>query len=192
MQLPDFISNISIVDILSIIAVICVIVFLVKKAVGLAIAIIAILVIFQIGFNFTGANVKDSADKYLDPGTSNAVTSFLDDFAKRRDENGVVDTKQMYNSLVDAAGKTVEFAGDVITPDNIGKLADGIGDALKSAGVKDISVGELSKIIADRFEKSIDDIEVQELVQRVEEQMSYVDVTQGVQETQENLDNQEG
>lgn len=170
--MPDFIGNISLVDILVVIAIICVLVFLVKKAVGLAIGIIAILLIFQIGFRLTGQDVQGNADKYLEPDAANAITSFFDDFAKRRDENGVVDTDKVYDSLIDATGKVVDVAKTVITPENIGKMADGIGNALRNAGVKDISVEELATIVGEKLELAANDPQVQEIVEKVQEQIS--------------------
>lgn len=170
--MPEFIGNMSLIDVLSIIAIICIIVFLVKKAVGLAIGIIAILLIFQIGFRFTGQDIKDNADKYLEPDAANAVTAFFDDFAKRREENGVVDTEGVYDSLIDATGKVINVAKDVITPENIGKMADGIGNALRSAGVQDISMEELANIIGEKLGKAPDDPQVQEIAEKVQEQIS--------------------
>lgn len=167
-------ENISLIDVLTVIIIICILVFLVKKAVGLAIGLIAILLVFQIGFNFAGKDVKDSADKYLEPEAANAVTEFFDDFAKRREENSVVNTEEIYDTMVSTAKKGLEFVGDVITPENIAKLSEGISNALREAGVQDISLEELAQIIGDKIGKAPDDPQVQEIAKNVQNSISKV------------------
>ena len=76
------ISSEQIILIIKIILIVVIIAFLIKKAIKIAFALIAILIIFQVGFMMTGTDLNERLhlDKYLKPDTNKAVTSFFDDF----------------------------------------------------------------------------------------------------------------
>lgn len=169
----EFLSNISLIDIAIVILIIAAIVFLVKKAVGLAIGIIVILVVFQVGFNLTGQDIKDKGlEQYVGTEANNAIVSFFDDFDKRRDSTSVVDTDKLYEGMKQGVGTVIDIASNVITPENIESLSDGISDALKEAGVKDVTLKDLCDIIAAKTGTDPDNETVQEIAKQVQDKIA--------------------
>lgn len=86
-----------------IVLAIVVIGYLIKTATKLAIAIIAIIVLFGAGFIWgpNDFNEKLGLNKILKPEYSEKVDNFIDTFDKKRDENSVIDQdklEEVYNN----------------------------------------------------------------------------------------------
>lgn len=170
--MDEFLSNISLIDIAVFVLIIAAIIFLVKKAVGLSIGIIVVLIIFQIGFNINGQDVKNqNLDKYIGTDANNAIVGFFDDFDKRREANAVVDTDKLYENVKGGVGTVIDIASNVITPENISSISRGISDALKEAGVKDVSLKDLCDIIAAKTGAEPDNETVQEIAKQVQDNL---------------------
>lgn len=179
--MQEFLQNVNLSDIVIVLVVVILIVCLIKKAVKLAIGVILIFFIFQVGFMLNGdqINEKFGLNKYLNPEVSNTVTNFLNDFASRRDEMGVVDTEKIYNTMVDvkdeAVDATVKFFKENLTKENLQKFSDGLAEKLHEAGLDDISLDDLIKVIADKLGTTTDDPAVTAMAESVKGSLNKIE-----------------
>lgn len=165
--MDEILSQISLADILFVIIIAAIIIFLVKKMIGLAIGIVAIFLLFQIGFMFAGDDMTNLIGKYVGPETAESIGSFFDDFAARRDENAIVDTDAVYDDMKGVLNTGIEVVKDVFTPENIKTFSSSLADVLKEAGYDDITMDELVNVIADEIGTTPDDEVVQEIANEV-------------------------
>lgn len=165
--MDEILSQISLADILFVIIIAAIIIFLVKKMIGLAIGVVAIFLLFQIGFMFAGDDMTNLIGKYVGPETAESIGSFFDDFAARRDENAIVDTDAVYDDMKGVLNTGIEVVKDVFTPENIKTFSSSLADVLKEAGYDDITMDELVNVIADEIGTTPDDEVVQEIANEV-------------------------
>lgn len=176
--LEGLLQNITIVDVITFAIIIFVICFLIKKVVGLALGVLAIFVLFQVGFMVTGTDVQDKTnlENYVEPTVMEKVVSFFNDFEARRNENALVDADAVYDDMLSTADKAVEGLKSVLTEENFNKLSDSISSALIDAGVKDISLDELTKILAEKLETSLEDPMVMEMANSIKDEIMNLEV----------------
>ena len=105
--------------IITIVLVVTIVVFLFKRLLKVAIAVGAILLLFNVGFVMNGTEVRDflGLDNFLDKKQAENVEYYLNDFDEKRDEYGVVDPEDVYDGMVGVATQ-----GTVIIVDGIGKI----------------------------------------------------------------------
>lgn len=104
---------------ITIVLVITIVVFLFKRVVKVAIAIGAILLLFNVGFIMSGTDVRNTfdLDNLIGIEKSEDVEKYLNDFDRKREEYGVVDPEKVYDGMVGAVEQ-----GTVIVIDGIGKI----------------------------------------------------------------------
>lgn len=174
-NVEGFLQNTTIVDIIVIIAIVAIIAFLVKKAVGIALGVVAIFLLFNIGFLATGEDVNNSnIGDYVEPSLVTTIANFFDDFEARRNEHAVVDADAVYEDMKDVANTGAEMLASLLTKENIEKLAASIETALLDAGVEEISLDELIQILAEKYEASVDSPEIQAMAESILEEMENV------------------
>jgi len=147
-------SQDSIILIIKAIIVIMVVVFLVKKAIKVAFAIVAILIIFQVGFMMTGTdlNQKFGIEGFFKGTSGTAITSFFNDFSNRREKLGVVDEKKVYNTIVDGLDKGVDFTVDALSKIDYNTFAEKLAENIYKVGKENISAEELQASLQKQFE----------------------------------------
>lgn len=104
---------------ITIVLVITIVVFLFKRVVKVAIAIGAILLLFNVGFIMSGTDIRNTfdLDNLIGIEKSEDVEKYLNDFDRKREEYGVVDPEKVYDGMVGAVEQ-----GTVIVIDGIGKI----------------------------------------------------------------------
>lgn len=176
----EFLQSVNLTDIVVVLVIIILIVCLIKKAVKLAIGVVLIFFIFQIGFMLNGdeINEKFGLNKYLNPEAAATVTDFFNDFASRRDEMGIVDTDKVYEGMVNTANEayetTVKFFKENLTKENLKKFSDALASELHEAGFDDITLEDLVGAIADKLKTTPDDPTVQTMALSVKESLDSI------------------
>lgn len=148
------ISSEQIILIIKIILIVVIIAFIIKKAIKIAFALIAILIIFQVGFMMTGTDLNErlNLDKYLKPDTHKAVTNFFDDFRSRGNNIAVVDQEAVYDGMVDGMEKGVNFIVENLSDIQIDALAETIARNIYEVGAESIDEEELAKSLEQKLE----------------------------------------
>ena len=154
--------------ILYLIIIVAIVVFLVKKAVKIAILLCVALLIFNIGFRFTGEDVDKTFNlgEYVETETANKITSFFDDFESKREEYGIVDTDKVYNKMTDTIEKGYYIVVDGLGKIDINKFAKTLAENIYDAGLKDIDFEELVTQIEQELNVSTE--EATEIAKQVE------------------------
>lgn len=155
------ISSEQIILIIKIILIVVIIAFLIKKAIKIALALIAILIIFQVGFMMTGTDLNERLhlDKYLKPDTNKAVTSFFDDFRSRGNNIAVVDQDAVYDGMVDGMEQGVNFIVEKLSDIQIEALAETIARNIYEVGAESIDEEEL----AESLERQLENVDPEDI-----------------------------
>ena len=121
--------------------------FIIKKAVKIALTIVAILIIFYVGYIATGTdlNEKFHLNKYLKGNTAEIVTGFVDELRTKQNKLGIVDEKKVYDSLVDGMVKAGNFAIDKLLNSNLEDVAYELAKRIYELGVENIDKKSLKK-----------------------------------------------
>ena len=158
--------------IIYIVIIIAIVIFLVKKAIGIAVCLGVMLLLFNIGYRFDGAEMQNhfQIDQYFDQETSQQIISFFDDFEQKREEFGIVDEDAVYDSMTDAIETGYYMVIDGLGKVDINKFAETLADNIYEAGLKDIDFNELVTLIMNELGISKEDaekiaLEVQENLQ---------------------------
>lgn len=162
----------TIVKIISAIIIIAIVVFLVKKAIGFAVCLGAILLLFNIGFLWNGdmLNEKLGLNKYLQPDAAQSVTQFFNDFADKRDEYGItVNAQKVYDDIKgtvkDGATLIIEGLGQV----DIKKFSDTLAQKIYDVG-SEVDWEELAKEVKEQL-GDISDEDVQKIIESTKESL---------------------
>ena len=130
------------------------------------------LVLFNIVFVLNGTEIREKfkLDELLPEDKVTIIEVLFNDFAKRRDEIAVVDTKKIYNEMVEAASEgaviVVDGAKKIYT-DVFAKNINKIIEEYKESG-EEINLDSLKQSIKDAF-PGISDADVGEIIQKAVE-----------------------
>lgn len=147
-------------QILSVIICIAIVVFIAKKAIRAAIVIGVALFLFQVAFVWNGdtINEKLKLKEHLNPEAAAKVEDFFKDFAQKRDEYGViVDSEEVYNSMVDGVKAGTEIIVDGLGKINIKKFSDVLAEEIYNAGSENIDWDALKEEISKQLGGISDD-----------------------------------
>ena len=147
--------------VLYIVIIISIVVFLVKKAVKLALCLAAVLLIFNIGYQFDGSDMKEKLqiNDYVDSETATKISDFFDDFDSKREEYGIVDTDKVYDKMTETIEKGYYIVVDGLGKIDIDKFAKTLAQNIYDAGLKDIDFDELIKEIQKQLNVSKEEAE---------------------------------
>lgn len=151
-----------------IIIIVSIVIFLIKKAVSVAILLCAVLLLFNIGFRFDGTDMNNTFNfgEYVDSDTANMITNFFDDFDKKRDEYGIVDADKVYDKMTDSIEKGYYIIVEGLGKVDINKFAKTLAENIYEAGIKDIDFNELVGQIQEQLQVSPEEaIEIAKRVQ---------------------------
>lgn len=139
-----------------IIIIIAIVVFIVKKAVAIAITLGVILLIFNIGFRYDGSDMmnKLGLEKYLKPETATTVSTFFDDFSKKREEYGIVDADKVYEGMTNAIETGYYIVVEGLGKIDVNKFAKTLANNIYEAGLKDVDFNQLVKEIQKQLDVS--------------------------------------
>lgn len=153
--------------------VILIVVFLFKKCIALALAVGAILILFNVGFIMNGEEIREffQLDNYLEQEQADAVENAFNDFDSKREEYGVIDPELVYDGMTDAIAK-----GTVIIIDGIGKIdivkfASAVSDKLLEAGTENVDMDALEATIKEQL-SGIKDSDLDKIMDQIEENLS--------------------
>lgn len=152
-----------------------IVIFIVKKAISIAVCLGAALLIFNIGFRFDGADLKDKLQigDYLEPEAATQLSDFFDDFAKKREEYGIVDADEVYDKMTEGIEKGYYIIVEGLGKVDINKFAKTLADNIYEAGLKDIDFEELVKEIQEQLKVSEE--EAEEIAHKVQEEYNSVE-----------------
>jgi|GEM_PF-4196444 hypothetical protein len=161
-----------VITIIAVILIVTAITFIIKKAVKIALTIVAILIIFYVGYIATGTdlNEKFHLNKYLKGNTAEIVTGFVDELRTKQNKLGIVDEKKVYDSLVDGMVKAGNFAIDKLLNSNLEDVAYELAKRIYELGVENIDKKELEEAISKQV-KNINPDDLKNLVNQVEEKL---------------------
>ena len=127
---------------------------LVKYSIKVFIAVIAILIIFQIGFMMTGTDLENKfkVSKYLNNGYNTAVIGFFDDFRERGNRIAIVNQEEVYNSMVDGIEKGSNFVIESLSAVDIDSIADTLARNIYKTGSEVIDVDALTEALNKQLE----------------------------------------
>lgn len=160
--------------IIYIIIIISIIVFIVKKAVSVALTLFAILLIFNIGFRFTGSDMVDKLkiNDYFEPEAATSITEFFDDFAQKREQYGIIDSDKVYDGITDAIEKGYYIVVDGLGKVDVDKFAKTLASNIYEAGLKNIDFDELVKEIQEQL--NVTPEQAVEIAQEVQSQYQTI------------------
>ena len=144
----EFTSD-QIMTLLKIIIILALVWALIKYSVKVALSIVAILLIFQVGFMLTGTELNErfKMDKYLNDGYGTAVEGFFNDFRARGNKIAIVDQYAVYDGMVDGLDKGTEFAINQLQEIDIELLAENLARTIYETGEEAINEEELTNVI---------------------------------------------
>jgi spermidine/putrescine-binding protein len=164
-------ENISIF--VTIALVITIVVFLSKKMIALALAIGAILILFNVGFVMNGAEIRNffNLDDYLDQEQADAVENAFNDFDDKREEYGVIDPEQVLDGMENAIANGTAIIIDGIGHIDIVKFSQAVTDKLLAAGAKDVDKDALRESIKKQL-SGIKDSDLDKIMDMIEENLN--------------------
>ena len=154
----------QIITLIKILIIIAIIWALIKQAVKVALAIIAIVLIFKVGFIFTGDDLNErfQLNRFLKDGKDEVVVEFFNDFRKRGNGKAIIDQEEVYNAMLEGIEKGVDFTIDQLKNIDIDAFAENLAENIYEAGAEAIDSEELEENI----EKSLEGIDP-ETVERI-------------------------
>lgn len=152
--------------------VITIVVFLCKKMVALALAVGAILILFNVGFIMNGAEIREffQLDNYLEQEQADAVENAFNDFDNKREEYGVIDPEQVLDGMEDAIAKGTAILIDGIGHIDIVKFSQAVSDKLLAAGTENVDMEELEASIKEQL-SGIKDSDLERIMDMIEENL---------------------
>ena len=161
--------------IIYVIIIIGIVVFLVKKAISIAICLAAILLIFNIGFKFDGADMMEKLqiNEYVEEDTAQKISDFFDDFESKRQEYGIVDADKVYDKMTDTIEKGYYIVVEGLGKVDIDKFAKTLATNIYDAGLKNIDFNELVTEIMEQLNVSKE--EAEDIAQKVQEEYSNIE-----------------
>ena len=158
-----------------VVIIVSIVVFLVKKAVKLAVCLAAVLLIFNIGYQFDGSDMKEKLqiNDYVDSETATKISDFFDDFDSKREEYGIVDTDKVYDKMTETIEKGYYIVG--LGKIDIDKFAKTLAQNIYDAGLKDIDFDELIKEIQEQLNVSKE--EAEKIANKVQEEYNNTEQT---------------
>lgn len=152
--------------------VILIVVFLFKKAIKLAIAIGAILILFNVGFMMNGAEVRNffNLDNFLSQEQANAVEDAFDDFDSKREEYGVIDPDKVYDGMTDAIATGTSILIEGIGRVDIVAFSETVAEKLINAGAENVDREELENSIRNQL-KGIKDSDLEKIMSMIEKNL---------------------
>lgn len=159
----------NIMLLLKVIIMLVVLCLIIKYFFKIALTIIAILIIFQIGFMLTGDNLNERflLSKYLDEGTNTKTISFFNNFRQRGNEIAVINQEKVYDSMLDGVEKGTEVAIEQVKKIDIGTFAKGLAKRIYTDGIE-VNREELKKTIYSNM-PDLKDEEIDLILNKVEE-----------------------
>lgn len=148
------ISSEQVVLLVKLVIIIALVWALIKYSVKIFMAIVAILIIFQIGFMMTGTdlNEKFKIDRFLNNGYDSAVINFFDDFRARGNKIAIVDQYEVYDAMVEGIEKGSDFVITQIQNIDIDAFAETLARNIYDAGAEAINEEELANVINKNIE----------------------------------------
>jgi len=161
--------------ILYVIIIVSIVIFLIKKAITIAVCLAAILLIFNIGFKYDGTDVMNNLqiNEYVDQDTAQKISDFFDDFEKKREEYGIVDADKVYDKMTESIEKGYYIVVEGLGKVDIDKFAKTLATNIYEAGLKDIDFNELVAEIQEQLKVSEE--EAKDIAQKVQEE--YTDIS---------------
>lgn len=161
--------------IIYVIIIVGIVVFLVKKAISIAICLAAILLIFNIGFKFDGADMMEKLqiNEYVEEDTAQKISDFFDDFESKRQEYGIVDADKVYDKMTDTIEKGYYIVVEGLGKVDIDKFAKTLATNIYDAGLKNIDFNELVTEIMEQLNVSKE--EAEDIAQKVQEEYSNIE-----------------
>ena len=161
--------------------VITIVVFLCKKMVALALAVGAILILFNVGFIMNGAEIREffQLDNYLEQEQADAVENAFNDFDNKRDEYGVIDPEQVLDGMENAIANGTAIVIDGIGHIDIVKFSQAVSDKLLAAGTEEVDREALAASIKKQL-SGIKDSDLERILDMIEE-----NIDNSVEENQE-------
>ena len=158
--------------IVTIALVILIVVFIFKKAVKLAIAVGAILLIFNIGFVMNGTEIREffNLDDWLDKDQATAVENALNDFDSKRAEYGVIDPDKVLEGMENAIAKGTAILIEGIGHIDIVAFAETVSNKLLQAGAENVDMAELEAKIKEQL-SGIKDSDLGRIMDMIEENL---------------------
>ena len=152
--------------------VILIAVFIFKKAVKLAIAVGAILILFNVGFMMNGAEVRSffNLDNFLDQEHADAVENAFNDFDSKREEYGVIDPDKVYDGMTDAIAKGTSILIEGIGRVDIVAFSETVAEKLVAAGAENVDREALEESIRNQL-KGIKDSDLDKIMDMIEENL---------------------
>lgn len=157
--------GIAILIVLAIVVIVCI----AKKLLKMAIIVGVVLVLFNIVFVLNGSEIREKfkLDQILSEEKAGIIEVLFNDFAKRRDELAVVNTKKIYDEMVDAASEgaviVVDGAKKIYT-DVFAKNINKIIKEYKESG-KEVNMETLKQSIKEAF-PGISDADIGEIIKK--------------------------
>ena len=161
--------------IIYVVIIIAIVVFLVKKAISIAVCLGAILLIFNIGFKYDGADMinKLQINEYFDKETTQQISDFFNDFESKREEFGIVDADKVYDKMTETIEKGYYIVVEGLGKVDIDKFAKTLASNIYEAGLKNIDFDELVTEIMEQL--NITKEEATEIAQKVQEEYSNIE-----------------
>ncbi len=173
--------------IVTIALVILIVTFLFKKAIKLAIAVGAILILFNVGFMMNGAEVRSffNLDNFLDQEQADAVENAFNDFDSKREEYGVIDPDKVYDGMTDAIAKGTSILIEGIGRVDIVAFSETVAEKLVAAGAENVDREELEASIRKQL-NGIKDSDLDKIMDMIEENLSKNSESESDAENTEN------
>lgn len=160
--------------IIYVIVIISIVVFLIKKAISIAVCLAAVLLIFNIGFKFDGADMvnKLQINDYFEQDTAQRISDFFDDFEAKREEFGIVDADAVYDKMTDTIEQGYYIVVEGLGKVDIDKFAKTLAENIYDAGLKNIDFNELVNEIKEQL--NVSEEEATKIAQKVQEEYNNV------------------
>lgn len=159
------ITNESLTMLIFIVICVCLFGTIVKYGIKIAISLVAILVIFKIGFIMTGTDLNETfqIDRIFKEETADQIIGFFDEFREKGDAYAVMDINEVYDMMVESIDAGVNITMDVVKDLDLDSFAKSLADKIKESNLqddinKDEIVETLSEILPDLTDEQIDEL----------------------------------
>jgi energy-coupling factor transporter transmembrane protein EcfT len=161
---------------ITIVLIIVIIVFLSKRFIKLAIAVGAILLIFNIGFMMNGTELRNflHLDKYVSKEDADTIENTINDLDNKREEYGVVDSDAVYDSMTGAIqnGTTILIEG--LGHIDIVKFSQNVSHQIVEAGSESIDYDALEIEIKEQL-KGISDSDLDRIMDMIKTNVEEIE-----------------
>ena len=173
--------------IITIVLVVVIIAFIFKKLIKVAIAIGAILLLFNVGFIMSGTEVRNffNLDSFLSADQANKAEYYLNDFDQKREEYGVIDPEKVYDGMVG-----VVTQGTVIVIEGIGKIdiiafSESVAKRIVESGNENVNTEALRSEIKDQL-TGIKDSDLDQIMEEINSRLDRDQIESLVTDTPSN------